>query len=72
MFLLILFIIPVASSFKSDRAHPVHQHITKEALEIWNFTPKEIKDYTSNSLDTSLDFWGTYQPNDDIITEIFK
>lgn len=31
-------------AYKQTDPSTVHQHITKEALEIWNYIPYEIKD----------------------------
>lgn len=53
---LILSLVQLSVAYKQDPDEdtPVHQHITKEALEVWSQIPYEIKDHASNSIYTDL------------------
>lgn len=66
LFLLLLF--PNSLS-AYDYSPPLHQHISKEAVNIWKLTPSEIKNFSANPIDVDIDLAGTfYRTLDDIIS----
>ena len=65
----IAFFISFSSAYGMDSNYSTHQHITKEAGEIWTSMPLEIDDHLFNSIDDSrLDRDYDSDIGDDIIT----
>src|SRR3989344_3082036 len=63
---LTLFILILDDSYAYDATPPdrtVHQHITKEAVEVWQLIPYEIKNHTGNQVNEPLDTIG-YQDDE--------
>ncbi len=67
--LLVIIVVPLVSSYKIEPGESAtHQKITKEAIDVWEWIPYEIKNHTGNSIDGNLDLIGNFDSGDDIIT----
>ena len=73
--LITLFVLLVLSKLVSPYSidtpnETTHQHITKEAVEVWKLIPHEIKNHTGNLINRSIDaaFTAKYHVGDDVIT----
>lgn len=68
-----MLLIPICLAYKAQyNTTPVHQHLAKEALDIWPLIPYEIRDHATNSINKPLKYSFLlpigYSFGDDIIT----